>query len=144
MLRLYFMIGLPTETDEDIREMTALVREIRGLSKSGRVVLSVSAFVPKPFTPFQWHPMAAEQIIVKRLKILKDGLKKENVKVHHDQLKNAYTEGLLAMGDRRISAVVESMADGLSWRKACEAHSIDPAHYIFEKRHSRSRCRGIL
>ncbi|MBF0319873.1 MAG: radical SAM protein, partial [Nitrospirae bacterium] len=103
-------------------------------SKSGRIVLSVSAFVPKPFTPFQWHPMAAEQVIVKRLKILRDGLKKENVKVHHDQLKNAYTEGLLAMGDRRIALVIESMADGLSWRKACEAHSTDPAHYIFREK----------
>jgi radical SAM superfamily enzyme YgiQ (UPF0313 family) len=134
MLRLYFMIGLPTETDEDIKEMTALVKEIRSLSKTGRIVLSVSAFVPKPFTPFQWHPMEAAPVIMKRLKQLKDGLKKENVKVLHDALKNACTEGLLAMGDRRLSPVIESLADGLTWRKACELHSIDPSEYIFRKK----------
>ncbi|MBF0568746.1 MAG: radical SAM protein [Nitrospirae bacterium] len=131
MLRLYFMIGLPTETDEDIKEMIALVKEIRGLSKAGRIVLSVSAFVPKPFTPFQWHPMEASVVIMMRLKQLKDGLKKENVKVIHDQLRYAYTEGLLAMGDRRLSPVIESIADGLNWKKACELHSIDPSEYIF-------------
>ncbi|MBF0554196.1 MAG: radical SAM protein [Nitrospirae bacterium] len=134
MLRLYFMIGLPTETDEDIAEMIDLVKEIRGLSKSGRIVLSVSAFVPKPFTPFQWHPMESSAVIVRRLKQLKDGLKKEDVKVNHDQLKYAYTEGLLAMGDRRLSPVIESIADGLNWKKACELHSIDPSEYIFREK----------
>ncbi|MBF0487345.1 MAG: radical SAM protein [Nitrospirae bacterium] len=134
MLRLYFMIGLPTETDEDIAEMIALVKEIRGLSKAGRIVLSVSAFVPKPFTPFQWHPMEESVVILRRLKQLKDGLKKDNVKVIHDQLKYAYTEGLLAMGDRRLSPVIESIADGLNWKKACELHSIDPSEYIFREK----------
>ncbi|MBF0457505.1 MAG: radical SAM protein [Nitrospirae bacterium] len=135
MLRLYFMIGLPTETDEDIEEMLRLVKEIRGISKSGRIVLSVSAFVPKPFTPFQWHPMAAASVIVTRLKQLKDGLKREkNVKVHHDALKYAYIEGLLAMGDRRLSPVIESIADGIDWKKACELHSIDPSEYIFREK----------
>ncbi|MEO5360262.1 MAG: radical SAM protein [Nitrospirota bacterium] len=134
MLRLYFMIGLPTETGEDIEEMIALVREIRGLNRAGRIVLSVSAFVPKPFTPFQWHKMEQPAVITKRLKQLKDGLKRENVKVNHDALKFAYTEGLLAMGDRRLSPVIESLADGLDWRKACELHRVDPSEYIFRQK----------
>lgn len=128
------MIGLPTETDEDIEEILRLVKEIRGISKAGRIVLCVSAFVPKPFTPFQWHPMAAATVIVKRLKQLKDGLKRENIKVHHDALKYAYIEGLFAMGDRRVSPVIETIASGIDWKKACELHSIDPSGYIFREK----------
>ncbi|MCG6552826.1 MAG: radical SAM protein [Candidatus Magnetominusculus sp. LBB02] len=134
MLRLYFMIGLPTETDEDIDAMIDLVKEIRALSTAGRIALSVSAFVPKPFTPFQWQPMTQELVILKRLKQLKDGLKRENVGVNHDHLKYAFTEGLLAMGDRRLSSVIVSMADGLSWKNACASHSINPSEYLFRKK----------
>ncbi|HWR57377.1 MAG TPA: radical SAM protein, partial [Thermodesulfovibrionales bacterium] len=102
-LRLYFMAGLPTETERDIQGIVDLVEKIRGLSAKGKIVLTVSTFVPKPFTPFQWHPMEKMEVVKSRLKRIKNGLGTlKGVRVFHDVPKYAYMQGLFAMGDRRI------------------------------------------
>ena len=112
-LRLYFMIGLPTERTEDIEGIIALVRKIRENTVRGFITLSVSTFVPKPFTPFQWHPMAALKDVKERLKYLKKGLSGlRGVRVFHDVPKYAYLQGLFSLGDRRLSGLAEYLASG--------------------------------
>ncbi len=112
-LRLYFMVGLPTETEEDIDGIIELVREIRARNRRGHITLSVSTFVPKPFTPFQWHGMEKPSVVKERQRKIKKGLSQEKgVKVYHDVLKQAYIQGLFSVGDRHSSALVQMLALG--------------------------------
>ena len=133
-LKLYFMIGLPTETDEDIEGIASLVKKIRGVSDRGEVVLTVSTFVPKPFTPFQWHPMERPETVKKRLGRLKKALAVKGVRVFHDVPKYAYMQGLFAMGDRSVSGVLEEMLLTPDWQKAAEKRGLDPSFYIFREK----------
>jgi len=134
-LRLYFMVGLPTEDERDVEGIISLVKKIRGISGKGKIVLTLSAFVPKPFTPFQWHPMEKTDVVKNRLKSVKKelGLLK-GVKVFHDVPKYTYMQGLFSRGDRRISGVLEKMSGAGDWRKACAEAGIDPDFYLFRQR----------
>jgi radical SAM superfamily enzyme YgiQ (UPF0313 family) len=135
VLRLYFMVGLPTEEREDIEGICDLVKKIRGISKRGAITLSVSTFVPKPFTPFQWHPMESPAVVKDRFKLLKKSLIPVNgVKVFHDVPKYAYMQGLFSMGDRRISKMLETMLEESDWVKAAAASGINRDFYIFRKK----------
>lgn len=110
-LRLYFMIGLPTETKEDIEGIIGLVKKIRANSRKGYITLSVSTFVPKPFTPFQWHSMLQLKEVKERLNRIKKGLINEKgVRVFHDVPKYAYMQGLFALGNRTVGALIERIA----------------------------------
>ena len=112
-LRLYFMIGLPTETREDIAGIIDLAKKIRANSRKGLINLSVSTFVPKPFTPFQWHPMLPLKEVKERLKMIKKGLMEEKgMRVFHDVPKYAYMQALFASGDRRTGDLIERIASG--------------------------------
>ncbi len=134
-LRLYFMIGLPTETDKDIDGIVNLTKKIRATSNRGFITLSISTFVPKPFTPFQWHPMEKESIVKKRLMYIKKGLLQiKGVKVFHDVPKYAYMQGLFSQGNRRISKVLEVMIKQSDWIKATEESGIDKDFFIFRKK----------
>lgn len=134
-LRLYFMIGLPTETDEDINGIVNLVKKIRAVSKKGGLTLTLSTFVPKPFTPFQWHPMEKIEIVKDRIKTIKKLLLPiKGIRVFHDVPKYAYMQGLFSMGDRRISKVLEAMLKIHDWRKACIDSGIDPDFYMMRKK----------
>ncbi len=134
-LRLYFMVGLPAESEGDVEGIVDLVRKIRGLSTGGKIVLTVSTFVPKPFTPFQWHPMERIEVVKSRLKLIKNGIGPlRGVSVFHDVPKYAYMQGLFSMGDRRISRVLEAMTHVDDWRKACAESGIDPGYYIFRQK----------
>jgi len=130
-LRLYFMAGLPTESDDDIKGIISLVKKIRDISKRGSIVLTLSTFVPKPFTPFQWHGMEKIEIVKKRLKAVKSALlPMKGIKVFHDVPKYAYMQALFSMGDRRISKVLEAMLKISDWKKACVESGIDPDFYV--------------
>jgi len=134
-LRLYFMIGLPTETREDIIGIVDIVKKIRDRTPKGNITLSVSTFVPKPFTPFQWHPMENPSEIKERLKMIKNGLLPiKGVRVFHDVSKYAYMQGLFSQGDRRVSQVVIEMLSIQDWRKAAVAAGIKEDFYIFRKK----------
>jgi radical SAM superfamily enzyme YgiQ (UPF0313 family) len=134
-LRLYFMVGLPTETREDIAGIVDLVKKIRERAPKGNITLSVSTFVPKPFTPFQWHPMENPSEIKERLKMIKNGLLTiKGIKVFHDVPKYAYMQGLFSQGDRRVSKVIEKMLEIQDWRKAAGAAGIKESFYIFRKK----------
>ena len=133
-LRLYFMIGLPTETDEDIDGIIDLAGKVRALNKKAGIVLSVSTFVPKPFTPFQWHPMERLDSAKKKIRQIKKSLGPKGIKVFHDVPKYAHMQGLFSLGDRRIFPVIERMADIDDWRTACADSGIDPDFYIFRNK----------
>lgn len=134
-LRLYFMVGLPTETREDIAQIVALVRKIRDAISKGNITLSISTFVPKPFTPFQWHPMENPSEVKERLKMIKNGLISiKGIKVFHDVPKYAYMQGLFCQGDRRISGAIEKIQVHNDWRKAADAAGVKENFYIFRKK----------
>ncbi|OGW36350.1 MAG: hypothetical protein A2Y97_05995 [Nitrospirae bacterium RBG_13_39_12] len=134
-LRLYFMVGLPTETREDIKGIVDLVKKIRDITAKGNITLSISTFVPKPFTPFQWHSMEKPFEIKERLKVIKKGLLSiKGIKVFHDVPKFAYMQGVFSMGDRRVSEIIEAMSGIQEWMKAAEAAGIDKDFYIFRKK----------
>lgn len=134
-LRLYFMVGLPTEKSEDVDGIVNIVKKIRDLSSKCNITLSVSTFVPKPFTPFQWHSMEFPHEVKERLKIVKKGLlNMKNIKVFHDVPKYAYMQGLFSLGDRRVSGAVEEISKASDWTKAADRAGIKRDFYIFRKK----------
>lgn len=134
-LRLYFMVGLPTETREDIEGIIHIVKTVRENTKKGAITLSVSTFVPKPFTPFQWHPMEQMKEVKERLKMIKQGLSKTGgVRVFHDVVKYAYLQGFLANGDRRVGVAIEKMALGRTGFRQDIPAVQDRDFYIFRKK----------
>ena len=115
-LKCYFMIGLPTETDEDIEAIpslaTRLLERLRVPSQRGepfgRLTLSISSFVPKPWTPFQWAPFDAVNRLEAKLRTIKAGVRRlHNVRVLHENPREAYLQALLARGDRRVADFLE-------------------------------------
>ncbi|QWR77671.1 radical SAM protein [Candidatus Magnetomonas plexicatena] len=134
LLKLYFMVGLPTETNIDISEIINLVREVRALSKHGQISLSVSPFVPKAFTPFQWHPMESAHVVKERLKTLKNALKKDGIQVHHDTAGQAYVEGFFARSGKEASLVLNIMLKKkLNLKAAATEAQVDYEKRLFEK-----------
>ncbi|GAB4387565.1 MAG: radical SAM protein [Thermodesulfovibrionales bacterium] len=134
-LRLYFMVGLPTETDEDVEGLVGLVKRIRSLSDRGSIAITLSTFVPKPFTPFQWHPMEDPGVLKERVRRVKKSLQAEKgVRVLHDVPKYAYMQGMLAMGDRRVSAALRLMSGDLDWRRAAARAGVDPDFYAMRRK----------
>ena len=134
-LRLYFMVGLPTETREDITGIVNLVKKIKNIISKGNLTLSISTFVPKPFTPFQWHPMEKPAEVKERLKMIKDGLLPfKGINVFHDVPKYAYMQGLFSQGDRRLSKVIEKTPECNDWRKAAATAGIKEEFYIFREK----------
>ncbi|MBI5211903.1 MAG: radical SAM protein [Nitrospirae bacterium] len=134
-LRLYFMIGLPTETHEDIEGIIELVKKARKNSNKGNIILSISTFVPKPFTPFQWHPMESLDFVKEKLKFIKKALRDEKgVKVFHDVPRYAHMQGMFSIGDRRIFSVLKEMVKTDDYRAACSKAGVDMGFYIFRKR----------
>ncbi len=134
-LRLYFMVGLPTENDDDIKGIVSLVKKIRDISKKGTIVLTLSTFVPKPLTPFQWHGMEKIETVKKRLKVVKNSLLPiKGIKIFHDVPKYAYMQCLFSMGDRRISNALEAMRRIPDWKKACIETGIDLDFYVMRNK----------
>lgn len=110
-IKLYLMIGLPTEKVEDIEEMVAMVSAIRekmdNLQNNGELTLSINTFVPKPCTPFQWTTFAGKTEIDNKMKIINEGLKKvRRVKINFESYKESLLQAILARGDRRLGAAL--------------------------------------
>ncbi len=143
-LKLYFMIGLPTETLEDLEgivDMTGAIKHhvlkiSRGLRRLGTITLSINSFVPKPFTPFQWVAFAGSDELKKRARWIQTALRKvSNVRVHFDLPKWAYVQALLARGDRRVGALLENVVrGGRSWRKALQEFPVNPDFWVMRER----------
>ncbi len=143
-LKLYFMIGLPTETDEDLAELVALVREIqevvmaigRRRGRICRLALSVNCFVPKAWTPFQFAGFGPVEALKAKIKFLRKGL----AGLHHlqlvvDQPDNAYFQAMLARGDRRVGMVLLALSEqGGNWRQVCRQAGLEPDFYAVRPR----------
>ncbi len=110
LIKLYFMIGLPSETDEDLLaliELVMRVAEVGRLHGGRRVNVSISPFVPKAFTPFQWVAQDAMSDMNRKLQFLRSGISDKNVKLSWRGAEIALIEGVLARGDRRLSGVIK-------------------------------------
>ena len=131
-IKLYFMIGLPGEEDEDIEEMVALVHRVRKrmdeLGHKGDLVLSVNAFIPKPFTPYQWSPLEDIRILKRRFKMLQSGFRKDKrIRLLAESLKETVLQAVLARGDRQLGKVLLWAAENRAGLKeAFQFHHIVP------------------
>jgi radical SAM superfamily enzyme YgiQ (UPF0313 family) len=131
-LRLYFMVGLPGETGDDVAAIPELARRLREEFVSGRsgtrVSVSVSAFVPKPRTPFQWLPMADEAYIRDALRVLRRELaRRPAIEFSAAGPREARREGVLARGGRELAPVLVALAvDGVPWKAALRRSGVDP------------------
>lgn len=140
-LRLYLLIGLPTETATDIEEMIDLIKGIKHqMVKSaaprgtiGKIILSVNAFVPKPFTPFQWFPLDDIGSIKSKQKHLKRSLLKAGgIRINADVPKWAYIQTLLSMGDRRVGRILHTAhKSGGDWAQALRFSDVNPDFFIY-------------
>ncbi len=146
LIKLYFMIGLPTETDEDVEEIIGLTRRIldqgKGCKRSPRLNVSVSAFVPKPHTPFQWEHQLTPKETGRRQEVLRRGLNKGGIRFKWHDPRMSLLEGVFSRGDRRLARVIhEAYAmgcrfDGWSevfqwhlWCRVFEKNGIDMGSY---------------
>ena len=141
-VKLYIMIGLPEETDEDIdaiRELALTVLKcMKENGRAGFLTLSVNPFVPKPFTPFQWLPMTDQTVVAARLSRLKKSLKNEKkIRVQAESLREAYLQGVLARGDRKIGQVLlqaHRLGGRKQWKQALKITEIDEREYLYQDR----------
>lgn len=155
-VKLYFMLGLPTETMEDVEAIAKLSKKIVDLyysipkeKRSGRVevVTSTSSFVPKPFTPFQWVAQDTSESFNQKHILLKKTIDKKYIKFTFIHTNISRMEGVMARGDRRLSGVIEkayrlgAMFDAWTdqfnyeyWRQAFEAEGLDPDFYCIRQR----------
>ena len=155
-VKLYFMMGLPTETMEDIEGIANLGMDVlhafysnpnRQKGTGLQVNISCSSFIPKPFTPFQWEPEDTMESLKAKQKHLLESIPSKKIKVSYHETPTSLLEGVLARGDRRLSAVIYSaFKDGCkfdswdehfkfdSWMKAFDEHNLDPYFYTQRKR----------
>ncbi len=143
-LKLYYMIGLPTETDADlegIRDLTVQMREImlrhaRSRGRIGRIVGSVNPLIPKPGTAYQWLPMedpAVTERKAQRLRQMLSGI--DNVYFNIKSERHSYYQALLSLGDRRVAGAIEAAErNGSNWRAAVAEAGLDARFYIFRDR----------
>ena len=155
--KLYFMLGLPTETEDDLRDIIELARCIRYEyithpkregKNSLRISLSVACFIPKPHTPFQWEAMDDESVLRSKQKIIKEEINKNDKKFltyrYHDA-SVAKIEAILARGDRRIGSVIyeawragqefcgwSEFFDASVWESAFDLTEVNPDFYLRE------------
>ncbi|MEG1835458.1 MAG: TIGR03960 family B12-binding radical SAM protein [Oscillospiraceae bacterium] len=128
-VKLYFMMGLPTETLDDISGIAELSQKVvdafyenpnREKGKGVSVSISVASFVPKPFTPFQWEAQDTMEMLTNKQKHLVSGVKSRKISVSWHQSMTSFMEGVLARGDRRLCDVIER-----AWQKGCKFDSWD-------------------
>ena len=138
--KLYFLIGIPTETDEDIEGIVKLTRRIKknilGLTKEagriGTITLSINPFIPKPWTPFQWCPMEGTRSLNNKLKHIKDSLRKEgNIEVIHENPRDSYLQTLLSRGDRRVGKIIRATLDSGNWSRGVRESQMDTDFYVY-------------
>lgn len=155
-VKLYFMIGLPTETDDDVVGITRLGQAVvdayyhhpnKPKGQSVSVTVSAAAFVPKPFTPFQWEPQDTMEEFQRKQHLLKDSITTRKLTVNYHAADTSFVEAVFARGDRKLCAVMEEAwkrgfhFDGWSdcfsmekWMEIFQDLGIDPAFYANRRR----------
>ena len=151
-IKLYFMIGLPTETDEDVQEISKLVFRLRDVVRKEGLAppsfnVSVSTFVPKPHTPFQWSPQERMDSVKRKQDILKSSLRARSVNLSWHDREMSTVEGFIARGDRKLAKVIERAwalggrfdawsehFDFSRWQEAWRSERLDPDFYLHRER----------
>lgn len=142
-LRLYFMVGLPGEEDEDIQAIAHLVKRIREVSdsyspgaKGGQLTVSINPFVPKASTPFQWCPMEGEKVLSGKLKLIAQDLRQvTGVKIIGESPRMAVLQGIFSLGDRRVGmALFYRYQEGVTWGRAWRMAEVDPGGVVFREK----------
>jgi len=151
LVKLYFMIGLPTETEEDLDGIVSLCqkafREARRFKGSAQINISISTFIPKPHTPFQWEPQSPPEQIRRKQMLLRKKLERHGIRLKWSDPNLSLLEGVFARGDRRLSRVLEfayrngSRLDGWGdhfrfdfWEKAFKETEMDPSFFTSRSR----------
>ena len=149
-VKLYFMIGHPTETDEDVHAIANLARRVleggRKHCPGAMVNVGVSTFVPKPFTPFQWERQIDMEETRHKQRILREGMNVRGIRFRPHEAENSWLEGIVSRGDRSVGELFElawkegCRLDGWSehfdfrkWERAVEKWGRDPAHLLRER-----------
>jgi hypothetical protein len=147
-LKLYFMLGLPTETDDDVRGIGLLVSKVLAVAREAtppaqrggmRIAVSVSTFVPKAHTPFQWEPQLTLDEVKHRQHVLREAIPRKGVDLHWHDPEVSFVEGALARGGRELAQVIENAWRGgggfdawterfslRNWLDAFDAAGVDP------------------
>mgnify|MGYP003816606927 FL=1 len=154
-VKLYYMLGLPTETDDDIRGIAQMANEVlhcwreyaKYKNRGVRITISTSCFIPKPFSPFQWEPQIPMDEYRRRVKLLRDSLTARNVTYKWHDADTSLVEAVLSRGDRRLGGVLEAVfrAGGRldawddyfsfsRWMEAMADAGLDPAFYANRQR----------
>jgi radical SAM family uncharacterized protein len=143
-IKCYFLIGLPSEVDEDIEEILFLAKRIRhqilsdqkNQKKRWRLVLSVNPFIPKPATPFQWVPLEEAGELKKKLKMIQRGVQGERgMEMIYDLPKWAYIQALFSKGDRRVGKILMAAHHYQgNWSQALRETNINSDFYVYRKR----------
>ncbi|MEQ1606563.1 MAG: radical SAM protein [Pyrinomonadaceae bacterium] len=142
-IKLYMMVGLPTETDEDLDEMFVLVERIKDrmleagkkFGRAGKIIPSLNGFVPKPNTPLQWDAICEERELKRRIKYVSKGLSKiPNVEVRYMSARIAHEQALYSSGDRNISKVIDAAARHGDLNRALRETNTDPAFHTSRDR----------
>ncbi|MDW7644551.1 MAG: radical SAM protein [Desulfuromonadales bacterium] len=142
-LKLYFLIGLPTEAQDDIDELLQLTMKVREVwveeqkqtGRLGTLTLSVNPFIPKPFTPLQWAAMDSARELEKKMKKIRAGIARlPNCEVIFESVRSAVLQAFLSRGDRRMTAVLPLLAEGMNLKAACRQTDLDPDFYVTRER----------
>jgi len=147
--KLYFMVGLPTETMEDVEDIVRLVSKLRNLKRGGqpRIKLSVSTFIPKAHTPFQWVAQNSQEELKLKYETLKRGLRSIKAQLSWEATETSLLETVLSRGDRRMSEVIhhawqlgctfDAWHEHFSyqnWLRAFDKAGLDPGFYAYRQR----------
>lgn len=154
-IKLYFMLGLPTETDEDILGIAELANQVlhtwrlyaKNKNRGVRITVSTSCFVPKPHSPFQWERQVTMDEYIRKVNLLRENIKAKNVVYNWHDPQTSYIEATLSRGDRRMGSVIENVwrAGGRleawsdyflfgRWMKAFDDAGVDPTFYAYRER----------
>lgn len=143
-IKSYFLIGLPSETDEEVKAILSLSKRIEhqivsarvGEKKRWKLILSVNPLVPKPATPFQWVPFEEVGELKRKLKILRSGIRREkNIEMIHDLPKWAYIQALLSRGDRRVGQILMAAHRHQgNWEQALRETSLNHDFFVYRRR----------
>jgi len=143
-LKLYFMIGLPAETEADVDAIVSLVKRIkhrfltssRARKRIGTITVSLNSFVPKPSTPFQWAAMDEVRMLKRKIKKIKNGLRKvANLKINSDVPRWAYIQAMLSRGDRKVADILSlAHTNQGNWAQTFKSVPINPDFYVLRER----------
>jgi radical SAM family uncharacterized protein len=143
-LKLYFMVGLPSETMDDVEDIIHFCKRIkhrflkssRPKKRIGEITVSLNSFVPKPFTPFQWVAMNDTPTLKNKIKKIKDGLRKvANLRVHADVPRWAYIQALLSRGDRKVADILSLVhVNHQNWPQTLKATPLNPNFFVLRER----------